>query len=289
MRKPSLRVLALALCLAALPAFARGPNVPAKPLETVMSLQVKGEVDIDAAGSVVAFRFDAPPPESVRAAVESTIRGWRFVPIAEGEAVQAQTISMRMALVASDTGGTYRARIENVSLSAPGASGTAVRDTVTLQVKSLRPPRYPAGLYEISCKVLVGLRVGLDGKIEDAFVVQSALMDAQDQSEGARRALKYFEDATLDTARRWRFEVVRGQGVPTPADMTVFVPVNYSPQGREVHGKWRSIVRTVRTPAPWLPQADDRSRLGVADVGDSGAVPDAAKVRLATEQAGKLL
>jgi TonB family protein len=293
MHKPSIRAVAIALCLAAMPAFARAPATPPAPLETVMSMQVLGEVDIDAAGNVVAFRFDAPPAQSVRPAVERTIRGWRFVPRVDGEAMQAQTISMRMSLAARESGGKYLSQVENVALSAKAAkaSRTAENETVTLRADVMRPPMYPGGLAQlgISGKVLVGLLVDEKGRVANATVVQSALMDAQDQSEGARRALKYFEDAALDAARRWRFEVIPGKGVPTPGDMTVLVPVNYAMSHKDLPGRWRSIVRTVRTPPPWLPAADDRARIGVADVGDQGAVPEAADVRLAVEQAGTVL
>jgi TonB family protein len=294
MRKPLLRVLALALCCATIPAFASAPATPPAPLETVLSLQVEGEVDIDASGNVLAYRFDTPPPESVRGAVERTIRGWHFVPRIDGAVVQAQTISMRLALGARESGGKYLSRIENVWLTAkvPLAQQRRVEtETVVLQAASLGPPRYPLDLaaHGISGKVLVGLRVGVDGKVADAVVVQSALMDAQDPSAGARRALALFEKSALAGARRWRFDVTPGQGVPTPEDLTVLVPVSYAMRRDEAAGKWRSIVRTPRTPPPWLPATDDRSRLGVADVGNGGAVPQAADVRLAVDQAGIVL
>jgi TonB family protein len=293
MRNSSIRAIALVLAMAAMPAFARAPAAPPAPLETVMSLQVSGEVDIDASGNVVAFRFEAPPPDSVRPAIERTIRGWHFVPRIDGAVVQAQTLSMLMSLSARETGGKYLSKVENVALSAKATkpSRTAENEAVTLRADVLRPPMYPQGLFElgISGKVLVGLLIDAKGRVASATVVQSALMDAQDQSEGARRALKYFEEASLDAAHRWRFEVTRGAGVPTPGDMTVLVPVNYAMGRKEPTGRWRSIVRTTRTPPPWLPAADDRTRIGVADVGEQGTVPDAADVRLAVDQAGVVL
>ena len=289
----SLRVLALAFTLASTPAFARGPDAAKVPLETVMSLQVEGEVDIDAAGDVVAFRFDAPPSESLRPALERTIRGWHFVPRVEGGLVQAQTLTLRMSLGASEAGGKYLSRIESVWLSAKAkGKGRPLieQDTVSFQPSSMRAPIYPPGLggLGITAKVLVVVRIGLDGKVADAVAVQSALVDARDQSEGARRALKYFEDAALDGARRWRFDVTP-HGVPTPADLTVLVPIYFWPDVIAPDGRWHSIVRTVRTPPPWLPATDDRSRLGVTDVGNGGTVPDAADVRLAVDQAGVVL
>jgi len=293
MRITPLRLSALVLALAATPAIARGPNVAKVPLETLMSLQVEGEVDIDGAGNVLDYRLDAPPPESVRPAVDRTIRGWHFVPRNEGEAVRAQTITMRMSLAANQADGKYVAKIENVWLTAKARRKERPVfdvDTASIQPTSMRAPLYPPGLATlgIAAKVLVGLRLATDGKVAEAVVVQSALLDAQDQSEGARRALKYFEDSALDGARRWRFEVTV-HGVPTPDDLTVLVPINYMPEQRESMSRWHSIVRTLRTPLPWLPASDDRTRLGVADVGNGGTVPDAAEVRLSTEQAGKVL
>jgi len=293
MRKPSIHIVALAFAVAAMPAFARAPAAPPAPLETVMSLQLQGEVDIDAAGNVVAFRFDAPPPESVRPAIERTIRGWHFVPRVDGAVVQAQTIRMQLALGAHESNGTYRSRIESAWLSAKAPREQQRRvenETVVLQVASMHAPIYPPALAQlgISAKVLVGVRVGADGKVADAVVVQGALMDAQDQSAGARRALGWFEDSALAGARRWRFDVTP-HGVPTPEDLTVLVPVYYSPEGFEPTGKWRSIVRTTRTPPPWLPASDDRTRLGVADVGNGGTVPRAADVRLVEDPAGAAL
>jgi hypothetical protein len=296
MRTRPLRLLALAFALAAAPALARGPNVAKVPLESVTSLQVEGEVDIDAAGNVVAFRLDPLPPESVRPALERTIRGWHFVPRVDGAVVQAQTLALRLSLGASEVDGRYLAKIENVWLSARAAKEKGFlfeNDTVAIQAMSLRPPSYPSGLQVlgIAGKVLVGVRLGTSGKVEDAVVVQSALMDAQDLSEGARRALKYFEDASLDGARRWRFAVTPRAGVPTPEDLTVLVPIYFLPDTRELErdARWRSIVRTQRTPAPWLPAADERSRLGVADVGNDDSVPEAADVRLAADPSGKVL
>jgi hypothetical protein len=293
MRATPFRLLCLALAIATTPALARGPNVEQVPLETLMSLQVEGEVDIDAAGNVLDYRLDAAPPESVRPAVDRTIRGWHFVSRSDGEAVQPQTITMRMSLAANEAGGKYVAKIENVWLTAKakGKQRPAVDvDTATIQPTSMRAPRYPSGLATlgVAAKVLVGVRLGTDGKVAEAVVVQSALLDAQDQSEGARRALKYFEDSALDGAKRWRFDVAV-HGVPTPDDLTVLVPINYMPEQRESMSRWHSIVRTLRTPLPWLPASDDRTRLGVADVGNDGTVPDAADVRLANDPAGAIL
>jgi TonB family protein len=290
-------LLALALALGPVPALARQADAaPLPALESLMSLQVEGEVDIDAAGNVVAFRFDAPPPASLRPSLERTVQGWKFVAEDADAPMKAQTIDMHIAVAARESAGAYLARIDNVRLSAKAPDGKPLRgyetDTVAVQSRSMRAPAYPSALnqLEIEGKVLVAVLLDPDGSVADAAVVQSAVLDAREQSDGLRRAMQWFEASALAAAKRWRFDVTPLAGVPTPKDLTLFVPVNYGMWGkRNEPERWRPIVRTEHTPPPWLPATDVRSRLGVADVGGGGAVPAAPDVRFAKDPAGSAL
>jgi len=290
----------LALCIAfAAPATQAREEAAAEAstepaLETVLALHVDGELDVDAAGAVAAFRIPTPMPAAVRASLERYIAGWRFEPIIEGEALASTTVAMQVALAAREDAGNFRVTIENVRLWAKDAAnpGSYVNQVATIAPVSLKPPSYPSSLidYGLDGKVLVGLLLAPDGSVASASIVQSALYDARGKPENLRKALLMFEKSALAGARRWRFDVV-ATGVPTPADLTVFVPVQYLWDARRQPSgdKWRTLVRTARTPPAWLPATDDRARLGVADVGGGGVVPAAPRMRLAVDPAGTTL
>jgi hypothetical protein len=290
-------LLALSLVFGAPTALAResaaAPAIAEAELETVLALQVSGELDIDAAGAVSAYRIDTKLPEDLRVNLDRSIAAWRFEPIVEGEVLEPTTIRLQVSLAAREGDGAYRVTIENVNLWAkdsdrPGAYVTATAD---IAPASLRPPTYPQTLVDMGLegKVLVGLLLKPDGGVAEATVVQSALFDTKGNPATLRRALQMFEKSAVFGARSWRFEVAT-HGVPTPEDLTVFVPVVYGMDRiRSSGNKWRTLVRTARTPPPWLPAADERARMGVADVGAGGLVPAAANVRLASELAGTTL
>jgi hypothetical protein len=291
------RIALLGLCLALAPVAGRATEpaaAEASVLETVLSLQVDGELDVAADGRVAAYRIDTRLTDGVRASLDRAIPTWRFEPRYAGEALAPVTVKMQLSLRAQQTGETYRVTLENVRMwnKDRATASTVDTDAVTITPTRLTPPRYPAALLGggVEGKVLVGLLLAPDGTVARAEVVQSQLYDAKGQEGALRKALGLFERSTLEDARRWKFKVGTQGGVPTPADLTVFVPVGYV---FDAHGpvetRWRTVVRTAKRPPDWLPTADDRTRLGVADVGNGGAVPEAPRVRLAADPSGTAL
>jgi hypothetical protein len=264
------------------------------PLETVLGLQVDGELDIDASGHVAAFRIDTPLADPVRASLDRAIPDWRFESRFPGEALVPVTVRMQISLRAQQVDTAYRVTLENVRMWAKDrtAAGTHETDVVTIATRKVTPPRYPLALLDggVQGKVLVGLLLAPDGTVARAAVVQSQLYDAKGKDASLRKALDMLERSTLEEARRWKFAVTPHGGVPTPADLTVFVPVQYLFDARgPAETRWRTVVRTAKQSPDWLPAADERARLGVADVGSGGTGPSPPRVRLATDRAGSAL
>jgi hypothetical protein len=116
----------------------------------------------------------------------------------------------------------------------------------------------------------VALHLGLDGRVQDASVVQSALLDVNGRKAVLEAALKQFETASLRAARRFRFDLtVRDGATPTADDLTVHVPFGFflGPYSKPKPAEWRLFVRSPMQRPAWLP-ADARLALGVEDIAD---------------------
>jgi hypothetical protein len=278
--------LALMLAFAASTVAAKGPVAPAAPaaLETVASLQVEGELDIDAAGRVAAYRIATELPDEIRASLDRDIPAWRFEPIVEGEPMEAVTVAMTIALVARPAGdAAFAVQVEKVRLwrKQPGPI-TAVDDaTLRIATRKLKPPQYPDAVreYGLDAAVLVAVLLDTEGNVVEAEVLQSALYNVNGKEANLLKALSYFERSVIAGARRWRFDVA-AHGAPTADDLTVIVPVRYHFDTRKVKpGDWQRLSRTPMRRASWQVVPDEG--IGIADVTGDGPLPGRAPLRMA--------
>lgn len=230
-RITALLVLAL---LAALPALSQSSEVE-------YSMDAAGTIDIGPDGAVLDYRLDKGQKPAVAAALDQSIRGWRFEPIlVDGRAVIATT-RMRLALVATPVGaGEYGLKVSNVWFGEPDRQN------------QLAPPRYPQAALKngVAARVVLVLRLDAHGNVTDVHTEQVSLN--LDQAAGHRvdRWRRTFEEATAEKAMTWKFaitELVDGQPAP---HTSVRIPVEYVP-GSPGGNPWRAFVPGPRHPVPW--------------------------------------
>lgn len=251
-------LFATVLILATATAAAQGRGAVRKAIEN--SMVVTGSVDIEPDGSVSAHVIDRPEklPQGVRDLVSAQVPGFRFEPVlVEGKAVRART-KMRLRVIARQVGdGQYGVGIGSANFGSekpiPGEEITPVQ---------MRAPSYPPAAYtaNVSGTVFVFLKVGRDGKVLDAVAGQTNLtaVGTEQQMRDARRVL---EQASVSTARRWRFAVPTTGAEAGRDYWTVRVPVDFMFHGaaEPPYGKWAAYVPGPRTLVPWLSAEDNRA------------------------------
>jgi hypothetical protein len=297
MRRPAAALMLLAL---AAPAWAgQAPAVPAvtiAPLQDVLTMRVDSRVTLDAKGGLVSFSVETPIPENVRSKLDNVVQHWRFAPVLADGVARQVTTRMRITLAATRDGENYRVKVDNVIFPGDaGAAKAATRDATPdlITGKHLLPPGYPLGLMRqgVSGTVLLGMRVGADGRVEEVVSVQSALKDVRGRPEVLAKAIKLFEQSATTAARRWTFNVPANLAALTPSDRTVVVPVNYimDREEKDAPGQWRTEVRTARRDMAWLDGRAGLQHAGVSDVADGETIAVASTVRLETDVVGAVI
>lgn len=247
--------LAMVLWAFAAGAFAAGKDEVRKQAES--SMLVTGTVDIDAEGRVERHALDkreALPPAVVEL-IDRHAPGWRFEPVVvDGRPVKARA-KMSLRLVASRLANdAFQLRIRSGVF---GDDGTVAREQQVTSGK-MRPPEYPPAAYRLGVQgtVYLVLRIGRDGKVEDAVAEQVNLtvVGTEEQMRSGREALA---GAAMKAARRWQF-VPPSAGSEVDAEFwSLRVPVAFhlsrKPDPREgVYGQWESYIPGPRQTAPWL-------------------------------------
>jgi hypothetical protein len=281
--KVNLHWLALgaALALATPPVHAQAASEASlAPLKTVMLMELEGEVAIDAAGLVTDVSIATPVNDALRNGVLRVVRDWKFEPVVvDGVAVPARA-KARILLGSRPTTAVDKVWVDGVAFY---RSTTPIElPDAQFTVSHLDRPRYPPGLRSVAGRVLVAMRVGRDGRVADAAVVQSALRDLVGEKHELQQAIDQLERASLTASRRWRFDVVVREGAQPSADeLTVLVPFEFSTASsqRMTQGDWRLHVRAPRQAAPWLSDEGKRLANDAADVGE-GPSPVAGGLRL---------
>lgn len=247
--------LAMILWAFAAGAFAAGKDEVRKQAES--SMLVTGTVDIDAEGHVERHALDkreALPPAVVEL-IDRHAPGWRFEPVlVDGRPVKARA-KMSLRLVASRLADdAFQLRIQSGVF---GDDGTAAREQRVTSGK-MRPPEYPPDAYRVGVQgtVYLVLRIGRDGKVEDAVAEQVNLtvVGTEEQMRSGREALA---GAAMKAARRWQF-VPPTAGSEVDAEFwSVRVPVEFaltdrvgSKQGK--YGQWDAYIPGPRQTAPWI-------------------------------------
>ena len=230
------RIIALLLAglLTSLPALSQGSTVE-------YSLDATGTIEIGPDGAVLDYRLDRGQKPAVAAALDRSIRGWRFEPILVDGRAMIATTRMRLALVATPVGaGDYGLKIANVRFGEPDRKNRPA------------PPRYPHAAVQnrVAARVVLVLRLDDQGNVTDVHTEQVSLNISKPEGHGVERWRRTFEEATVAKARTWKFaitELVDGQ----PARHTsVRIPVEFVP-GRPGNNHWRAFVPGPRHPIPW--------------------------------------
>jgi hypothetical protein len=269
---PRTLLLCVALLAATIPSMARTPARRALD-QAVTTLAVKGSIEIDAQGRVQRYTLGHPEAYSpaVREMLDRIVPQWTFRPVLVDGVPRPARSAMYLRLRA-DPIGNDQFRIV-VASAAFGAGEDAMPGTqVAADVRSMAPPKYPKDerIARIGGQVLVVLRIGRDGRVEDAIAEQTNL-DQLGTPKAMARWRRDFESDAIAGMKHWTFVTpTAGPDAGAPY-WSVRVPVTFTPaRGTSpAPGQWESYVPGPRRPVPWA--TDEEQAL--ADAGND-ALPD---------------
>jgi hypothetical protein len=297
MRKGKLHwlVLAMALVLGVGTASAqRRAQAVSDVLETVVTMRVDGQLTIDPQGRVSDYRIDTPLVDALSQSLGRAVRTWTFRPVlADGVATRA-TATMRVSLVAVESEGKYRVKIDNVIF--PGevtrpAEGSAPPKEIA--GRALTPPHYPVGLMRsgVTGIVLLAIQVDEQGKAAQVNSVQTMLYDVSGKARTLQLAVGILENNAVDAARHWTFSLPADFAQRPAAQRVVMIPVEYTLDRTPSSGKgpWRTVIRTPRRDIAWLHDKAGQQRVGAADVGQGEMISLASAFSLTDNVIGSAL
>ena len=297
MRTVKLRwvVLALALVVGTGTVSAQWHAKPVSDnLETVVTMWVDGQLSIDPQGHVSDYRIDTPLVASLSASLGRAVRSWTFKPVLVDGAPAPATARMRVTLMAIESEGNYRVKIDNVIF--PGDVTKPVQGSAPpkeIVGRKLTPPIYPMGLMRagVTGSVLLAIQVDDEGKAAQVSSVQTLLYNVSGRSTALQLAVGIMEQNAVKAAQQWTFALPADFARRAPAARVVMVPVEYVIDRMPGQGKgpWRTVVRTPRRDISWLQPHAGQQRVGVADVGPGEMVSLASAFSLTDEVIGKSL
>lgn len=225
------------------------------------SMLVSGDVHIETDGSVsgLLLRQEEKLPEGVVKLVRDSALQWRFEPIVvDGKLVRA-VAPMSLRVVARKLeGGSYEVSLRGVSFQK--YDSTDPQNVASIQ---MNPPRYPELAFRAGAtgSVYLLVKVGRDGKVEDAFAEQVNLTFLSRESD-QRRFREVLARNAIAAAKGWTFRVPTEGDVASRPYWNVRVPINYAmdrgrDKGAETYGRWVSYVAGPRERAPW--RTEDRN------------------------------
>lgn len=251
--------------------------------QTEMSLLATGSIDIGPDGKVVTYSLDDAEklPPAVHKVLGRASTSWAFEPVlVNGRAVRATT-KMSLRFVAKKTGeNTYDVQVAGADFRV----NTPPEEYPSS--KKLTPPKYPdnAARSGMGGTVYVILRIGRDGRVEDAFAEQVNLsaVDRERAMDGWRDILA---TAALRTAKSWKFvPPTRGEEVDNPY-WRVRVPIDFIRPGADEpkYGEWFAYIPGPRHSAPW---AEEKASSGSDALVAGGVYPLGGGVKLLTSLDG---
>ena len=215
---------------------------------------------------------------AIENAAFDSIRQWRYEPPA------AAPLAFPVTIVIAEPGaiGGAGANLPPPSqpIHAEGAIRVGGNIKTPTKIKDVRPV-YPelALAAKVSGVVILEVRIGPDGTVEDARVL---------------RSIPLLDQAALDAVMQWRFVPTRLNGQPVPVMMTV--TVNFTPDRRPVLPEASPPGESINvTPRKWMPEivkevkpsyTSEAMRAGIegmvemkVTIGTDGRVVDASIVR----------
>lgn len=232
------------------------PLAPASGFDEVYTARTTGSITIDEQGAVLEVELDDKSlGQEVMAAYAQHIRDWRFEPVLEqGRPIRAKGY-MNLDLLAFRQRGS-----DDLAL---GVSSARFVDPPSVQEAKprqrskdrLAQPRYPhdAAVLGIGADVTVLVRVGEQGRVEDAAVASLMLVGERAGEQGLQgRHAGLFSRSATDVAKRWTFAWA------SPGE-TLKVPIRYTPPGYSGRRWVRAFPVGVDAPS-WVLQAEAASR-----------------------------
>ncbi len=299
--------IAAALLTPGVSAFAMPAPVP---MEQALILHVDGTLTIDAQGVPTDYLIKTKLRQDVSDILQRQVRAWRFQPVMVGGKQVIAKTQMRVTLTAQDEGADSRLSVDNVTF--PEIHGV-VADTeahpdgaVSISFAKATPPEYPqeALAYGVEADALLYLLVTPDGKVAQSCVTQIALLNVKGSPRNLSAAANIFERAVLDTAKKWRFNVVvhdspfaklsstTSTDAGTASIFTIRVPVMFRFGTKtDTTSKWQQEMRTAKRAVPWLSPELNAASVGVADIdtANSDPTPVASNFHLNTQVIGTTL
>ncbi|GAA5001057.1 hypothetical protein GCM10025793_05050 [Lysobacter lycopersici] len=236
-----------------------------------MSMLVKGTIDMRPDGSVESYALDDSGKLSpaVAGMVGMQVSQWRFEPtLVDGKPVRART-KMQLRIVAKP------ADTQNFDVHIQSAyfwgDSEGEDERISVRKKTSRGPMVSAlmstGLD--AADLYLALKIGPDGKVEDAIVEQVNLPTLYSDGDMARLR-RLLSQPTLKVVRQWTFNVpTKGERAGQPY-WSGFLPVTFrlsdqngSP-AEAGYGEWRAYIPGPCTPIPWrtLDKGGDNSHCG---------------------------
>lgn len=262
-------LLCLLLCAACAPSFARTPATRVLD-QAVNTLAVEGSIEIDASGKVQRYAIEHPEAYSgaVREMLDRIVPQWTFRPVLVDGVAHPARSAMYLRLQAEPIGGD-QFRIVVASAAFGDDKDAAPGTQIAVDLRTRVPPKFPRGeIAHIGAQVLVVLRIGRDGRVEDAIVEQTNLAQLGEPRAMARWR-RDFEATALASLKRWRFVKPTAGPEASAPDWSVRIPVTYAPIGTSSVGSpgtWESYVPGPRHEVPW---ATDEEQALAAMGGDA--------------------
>ncbi|MGH8081872.1 MAG: energy transducer TonB [Lysobacter sp.] len=234
----------------ALPAFAEGKGPRAVRKQVELSMVVTGKVRIDDAGHVQGLEVDRESelPAAVAGLIRGSVTKWEFEPLRPGQTAAASPMAVRVVARQAPDEGKDKFTMRIVSAS----FGETPREEMPNGI-ALQPPVFPASALSarVPATVYLVARVGRDGKVQDIVAEQVNLraVGSEQQMIGFR---KQFADASIATAKRWKFAPPTQGEDAGAADWVVRVPVDFLfDLKRPAYGQWEAYVPGPRQRALW--------------------------------------
>jgi hypothetical protein len=220
------------------------------PASLDVRLDVAGRLSVAADGQVSRVAMETPPTAALAPRVEPLLRSLRFAPLSAADAGGVDTrFSLELAAEPLPAGAGYRYTVANLTIGTP-------------KHLAMDPPRYPARALAngVAARAVVLLRIGDDGRVQQAHVQQVSLAaTGSEKTEAFYRNL--FRLAILEAVPTWHFEPGQWRA-GAPLGALACVPVSFFVSGNAKSVAWRAYVPGPVEPAPWTDRQCRHSILG---------------------------
>lgn len=242
--------LALAIAAWAGPGLAVAADLPATAAEA--SLQVRGTIDIDAQGAVVAhsIRNESSFDDAIVDLVGRIVPSLRFEPVVRDGLPTAARADMNLVFVARQRDDdSVAVALRSAWFGAPGAAAKIIpRERLS--------PQFPEHLMRdrVSGTAFVILRILPEGRVAEAIAEQVNLR----RSGSEREMTRWRRDlgrAAVTALERWEFAPFEPAGGADAASVRVpvdfILPGTAGAQAHALPGRWDAYLPGPRATAPW--------------------------------------